>query len=119
MYHKPNLPNDPVDKKFQFNVWHQNKKMGIFLNTDLHFFYDIDVDPMNGTRCRPSNINFGHMRGESLAKPVCSLAPADTRAIVDRYGVNTDASRKAFMEDFAAVLRKMLRHGYGNNLQTI
>ena len=54
-----------------------------------------------------------------LAKPKCKLAPDDTKKVVDRYGVNTEASKKAFMDDFALVLRKMLRHGYGNTLQTI
>ena len=54
-----------------------------------------------------------------MAKPKCKLAPDDTKKVVDRYGVNTEASKKAFMEDFALVLRKMLRHGYGNTLETI
>ena len=59
---KPNLPNDQVDKKFQFNVWGSHKwKVGMFLNTDMHFFYDLNTNNMTGTTCRPSSKNFGHM----------------------------------------------------------
>ena len=50
---------------------------------------------------------------------MCGLAPKDTRQMVDLYGKTTEASKKAFMEDFARVLRKMMRHGYGNTLHTI
>ena len=57
-----NLPNDQVDKKFQFNVWGSHKwKVGMFLNTDMHFFYDLNTNNMTGTTCRPSSKNFGHM----------------------------------------------------------
>ena len=60
---EPNAPNDPVDKKFQFNVWGSHKwKVGMFLNTDMHFFYDLNTNNMTGTTCRPSTKNFGHMR---------------------------------------------------------
>ena len=59
---EPNAPNDPVDKKFQFNVWGSHKwKVGMFLNTDMHFFYDLNTNNMTGTTCRPSSKNFGHM----------------------------------------------------------
>ena len=112
-----NSPDDPANKKFQYNVWYKdNKRLGMFLNTDLHFFYDVQMDPVNGTSCRPSGKNFGHMSGRSLSRPVCGLAPADTREAVDRYGVNTVASRKAFMTDFPIVLGKMLRNGWGTTL---
>ena len=115
-----NSPDDPANKKFQYNVWYRNKKrLGMFLNTDMHFFYNLQLDSVNGTNCRPSRHNFGHMSGRSLSKPLCGLAPTDTRSAVDRYGKNSAASRQAFMDDFAIVLRKMLRHGWGNTLQTI
>ena len=69
-----NFPDDPLDKKFQFNVWYHKWKLGMFLNTDMHFFYDIEGSNMlNGTRCRPSGADYGHS-GDVLSKQ-CGKGP--------------------------------------------
>lgn len=50
---KESLPDDPEDKKWQWNLDEEftGWQIGMMFNTDMELAYDIDVDPIKGTKC--------------------------------------------------------------------
>lgn len=80
-------PEDPADKKFQFNVTNSDgENVANLINTDLAIAFDLDVDLLNGTKCQihTDNNNFNISTIDSDAK-VMACPKSDTYSLVLRF----------------------------------